>query len=269
MSDDPLAPAPAHRRSGPPPPPPVPQASPQPPAALAPPAPPASPADADRHLWLVPPPSAARLPPPADALAELDALLARAPRDDADLARLAALAEHVPGRARDVVAALDAAGTGAALDALLGLARAPGAETALARAVARGVTRRMPGGAASPVFLALEFRSSRAAAFPALVRRAQHLAADPTGAVTLEVLRVDDRPRYRLAVWPERLDARARRALARHGADLGHLHAHLLRLRGARLWLNGFCMPEGGPVPPPVQARLLGAFLTWLNRQDP
>lgn len=222
------------------------------------------------HLWLVPQAPAPTLLAPADALVELDALLARPARDDHDLARLAALAAQVPGRRRAVVAALADASTGPALDALLTLTHVPGAPEALARALARGVTRRLPGGADAPAFLALDFRASRARPLPDLLRRAQLLAADPSGALELEVLRVDERPRYRLAFWAGRLPPRPRAALARAcEPDLTHLHARLARLRGARLWLSGFCLPAEGPVSPALQAHLLAAFFTWAKGHDP
>ena len=223
------------------------------------------------HLWLVPPVAAApsALAPPA-ALAELDALLARGRLDAPAIARLAALAPLVPGRLRAVVAALADAADPAALDALLTLPQVPGALEALARALARGRTRRLRDGVLAPVFLALEFRGSRARPFPDLLRRAQLLAAEPGRAVRLEALRADGRPLYRLSFWPDELPAPRRAALATAiEPDLVLLHARLARLRGARLWLSGFCLPEGGPVSPAAQAHLLRAWLSWPQGHAP
>ncbi|MFY0542324.1 hypothetical protein [Nannocystis pusilla] len=93
---------------------------------------------------------------------------------------------------------------------LLTLPQVPGALEAAARALARGLTRALPGSAAAPVFFALDFRGSRARPFPDLLRRAQLVAADPSGALRLDVLRVDGKPAYRLSFG----QTRSRRAPA-------------------------------------------------------
>lgn len=240
------------------------------------------PTDMSRDARVGPGPRLRLVPPPVDdragALAELDALLARPDLDDAAVARLAALVPHVPGRQRPVVAALAALGTPAAVAALLELPHVPGALEAVSRALAGGLTRDLPpplgsapiaAPARAPVFLALDFRGSRARPFPDLLRRAQLLAADPGGALRLEVLRVGDRPAYRLSFWPETLAPRARAALARASApDLALLHARLARLRGTRLWLNGFCLDPGGRVSPAAQSHLLSAWLARAEKGD-
>lgn len=220
------------------------------------------------RLWLVPPPVDPTRDA-TDALRELDDLLAR-PLDDDDVARAMALVAHAPGRLRAVVAALAALATPAAILALLGAPQVPGALEAVARALARGLTRALPGSVAAPVFFALDFRGSRARPFPDLLRRAQLVAADPSGALRLDVLRVDGRPAYRLSFWPETLPPRPRAALARaRVADLTLLHARLARLRGARLWLNGFCFADDGPVSVAAQGHLLAAWLTWCEGHVP
>jgi hypothetical protein len=221
------------------------------------------------ELWLVPPPRPAPPIAPPEALAELDALLARPDLDDPALARLAVLAPQVPGRLRAVVAALAASDSPAALAALLTVPDAPGALPAACRLLHAGRARCLserPGetGPLAPISLALEFRPSRARPFPDLLRRAQRLAADPSGALRLDALRMGDRVRYRLSFWPAELEPRPRAALARAAApDLVLLHARLSRLRGARLWLNGFALEDGGPVSPAAQAHLLRAWLAW------
>lgn len=217
------------------------------------------------RLWLVPPPAPLPALAPPEALAELDALLARPELDDRAALRLAALAPAVPGRLRAVAAALARHGTARAVDALLALPpQVPGALEAVVRALARGVTRELPGGVASPAFLALDFRGSRARPFPDLLRRAQRLAEGRGDALRLESLLVEGRPHYRLSFWPDALPPRPRAALARAAApDLAHLHARLARLRGTRLWLSGWCLPEDGPVSPAAQAHLLAAWLAW------
>ncbi|PCC75781.1 hypothetical protein SAMN02745121_07798 [Nannocystis exedens] len=220
------------------------------------------------HLWVVPAP-----PPTGDAdevLRELDALLARGELDEPAVARLVALAPRAPGRLRAVVGALAAAGGPAAVAGLLTLPQVPGALEAVARALARGLTRALPGSAAAPVFFALDFRGSRARPFPDLLRRAQLVAADPSGALRLDVLRVDGKPAYRLSFWPDTLPARARAGLARAcAADLALLHGRLARLRGTRLWLNGFCFADDGPVSVAAQGHLLAAWLTWSEGHAP
>ncbi|WAS98247.1 hypothetical protein [Nannocystis punicea] len=214
------------------------------------------------HLWLVP--AATDTGDADEALSELDVLLARGDTSDEAAARLIALAPRVPGRLRAVVAALAAVGTPVAVAGLLGLPQVPGALEAVARALAGGLTRALPGSAAAPVFLALDFRGSRARPFPDLLRRAQLVAADPSGAVRLDVLRVDGKPAYRLSFWPDTLPPRPRAALARAcAADLALLHGRLARLRGTRLWLNGFCFADDGPVSVAAQGHLLAAWLTW------
>lgn len=230
----------------------------------------ASPAPSDisalPDLWLVPPPRPPVPLAPPEALAELDALLARPDLDDPAIARLAALAPQVPGRLRAVVATLAAADSPAALAALLALPDAPGALPAACRLLQLGRTRRLSSGpdGLAPVCLALEFRPSRARPFPDLLRRAQRLAADPSGALRLDALRLGDRLRYRLSFWPAELEPRPRAALARAAApDLVLLHARLARLRGARLWLSGFHFDDDGPVSPAAQAHLLRAWLAW------
>jgi hypothetical protein len=52
-------------------------------------------------------------------------------------------------------------------------------------------------------------------------------------------------------------------------ADLQWLHRRLSRLRGTRLWLNGWCLQEEGasPVSAAVQAHLLQAWLAWAATQ--
>lgn len=221
------------------------------------------------RLWLVPPPKDPAQDP-ADALRELDALLAGPELDDAAVARAMALVAHAPGRLRAVVAALARAGTPAAIEALLGVPQVPGALEAVARALARGLTRALPGPVAAPVFFALDFRGSRARPFPDLLRRAQLVAADPAGALRLDVLRVDGRPAYRLSFWPGTLPPRPRAALARaRAADLALLHGRLARLRGTRLWLNGFCFADDGPVSVAAQGHLLTAWLAGCEGHVP
>lgn len=212
----------------------------------------------------------------AAALLELDALLAADPPADASCPRLAVLAARVPGRQRQVVAALARAGTSAAVDALLALPpEAPGALEAVHRLLAAGVRRDLSSGTGSnghvpadslaPPLLALEFRGSRARGFPDLVRRAQALAAGP--GAELVALDVAGKRRYRLAFWPARVAPAALAAGLRAAhLDLVWLHARLARLQGTRLWLSGWCLDGAGPHGPAAQAHLLQGWLRWAER---
>lgn len=234
---------------------------------------------------LTPPPPAtlAPSPSPPEALRALDALLAADPLPDHACARLVALAAQVPGRGRQVAAALGRAATSAAVDALLALPPAtPGALEALLRCFAGGVRRDMATGPGlpghdpeaspqvplpAPSLLALDFRGSRASRFPELVRRAQALGQAP--GATFEALDFDGKRRYRLAFWPERAPPRVFTAALRAGhLDLVWLHTRLARLQGSRLWLSGWCFASDGPHTPAIQAHLLQAWLRC-HEQDP
>ncbi len=224
---------------------------------------------------------------PAEALLALDALLAAAdPPSDAACGRLAALAVLVPGRSRQVAAALGRAATSAAVDALLTLPpAAPGVLEALHRCFARGVRRNLaiepcPEGHVlpdseqtspaqlAPALLALDFRGSRASRFPELVRRAQALGQAPGAA--FEALDVDGKRRYRLAFWPDRAPPLTLAAALRSShLDLVWLHARLGRLQGTRLWLSGWCFDGHGPHSPTTQSHLLQAWLHFAEQEPP
>lgn len=208
-----------------------------------------------------PPPALAgaaplRLRSPAQALAEVDALLA-GPLDAGPCARLAALTAEVPGRARAIVGALAAARSGAAVDALLTLPpTTPGVVEGVHQAIRLGV-RRIIGDAAAPELLALEFRGSRSRAFPDLLARA--IAAFPS----LERLEVAGELWYRIALGPGDDRRALRRVLGGHAHDLVYLHGRLGRLRGTRLWLNGWCLATAGPWTPAHQVHWIRA---WIDR---
>ncbi|MEZ4454481.1 MAG: hypothetical protein R3B09_33830, partial [Nannocystaceae bacterium] len=201
-------------------------------------------------------PAPLRLRSPAQALAEVDALLAE-PLVAASCDRLAALTAEVPGRARAIVRALAEARHGAAVDALLRLPpSAPGVVEAVYQAIRLGVRREL-GGALCAEHLALEFRGSRARAFPDLLARA--LAAFPA----LERLEVDGERCYRITIGPEPERRALRRLVSGHEGDLLYLHGRLGRLRGTRLWINGWCLPADGPWTPAHQVHWIRA---WLDR---
>lgn len=197
-----------------------------------------------------------RLRSPAQALAEVDALL-DGPLGAAACARLAALTAEVPGRARAIASALAAAQSGGAVDALLSLPpTTPGVVEGVYQAIRVGVCRLL-GDTVAPEHLALEFRSSRSRAFPDLLARA--LAAFPA----LERLEVAGERWYRIALGPEDDRRALRRRLGGHTQDLLYLHGRLGRLRGTRLWLNGWCLPTDGPWTPAHQVHWIRA---WIDR---
>lgn len=124
----------------------------------------------------------------------------------------------------------------------------------------------------APRVLALDFRSSRTRSFPDLVRRAQAVADVARACAEFETLAVVDRPgdrqHYRLAVWQGRAPAAAVAAALRAAhLDLTWLHARLVRLRGTRLWLNGWCFADDHPIGPAAQAQLLQAWLRWAEQE--
>jgi hypothetical protein len=199
---------------------------------------------------------------PTTTLAQLDALLVRARTHALDARTCAGLVElsaAVPGRRARVVEALREQLDSAALDALLALPeRTPGVVEAVFSGLRHGVARPRDDGSVFPRMLALEFRSSKARRFPALVERATAAFGGQ-----LERLRVGESLHYRFAVF-ERADARALPELVRPLAlDIEGIHRDLLRLRGVRLWLNGWCFDDASRVRPPVRVPLLRGWLDW------
>jgi len=206
----------------------------------------------------------------------LDALLDRAREQALDASACATLVElsaELPGRRARVVEALGRQRDAAALDGLLALpSQTPGVVEGLFAGFRHGVARRRasrePSGLiVSPRMLALEFRSSKSRRFPALVERAT--AAFGAG---LERLRVGDALHYRFAVFERdpagsgeaRLCTRVR-PLA---LDIEGIHRDLLRLRGVRLWLNGWCFDDRSPLRPPVRVPLVRGWLDWAIAEE-
>ncbi|MEZ4382515.1 MAG: hypothetical protein R3A79_14355 [Nannocystaceae bacterium] len=190
-----------------------------------------------------------------DALAELEACLAE-PLDAAVCARIAELAREVPGRQRQVISRLAEDRTGAGVDALLRFPpTTPGVVEGVYHALRLGITRELDG-RPCPEQLALEFRRSRARAFPELLAHAE--AAFPEH---LERLELDGAPAYRLSIWTGPRRQHLRDLLRAHGGDLLYLHGRLARLRGARLWLNGWVFASDGPWTAAHQVHLVRAWV--------
>jgi hypothetical protein len=197
------------------------------------------------------------------ALAQLDGLLAHARSTALDrdaCTRLVELSAALPGRRGRVVEALRRQCDSAALEALLTLpSQTPGVVEAVFAGLRQGVTRPRPDGSACPRMLALEFRSSKAARFPALVER-----ATAAFGVRLERLRIADALHYRLALF-DRADASLAAVVGPLALDIEGLHRDMLRLRGVRLWLNGWCFDDHSTLRPPVRVPLLRGWLDWAS----
>lgn len=198
--------------------------------------------------------------PRAEAAQALELLLSRARRAPLPAADCQRLLEHVglvPGRLRHVAIALSMQRDAAAVDALLQLApHVPGVVEGVHAAITEGVTRRRRDGEPCPALLALDFRRSRAKAFDDVLARAQQVFGDD-----LEHLDVDGQPCFRVSLRDGRGTLAGRVAAA--AQDVQWLHGRLARLKGTRLWINGWCFPVDGPWRAPIQVHLVRAWLSW------
>lgn len=198
--------------------------------------------------------------PRSEAAQALEQLLARARRAPLSAAQCQRLLEHVglvPGRLRQVAHALSAQRDPAASEALLQLPpHVPGVVEGVHGALLAGVTRARRDGQPCPHLLAIDFRRSRAKGFAELLERAAQVFGPE-----LEALDVDGQPCFRVSVW-EGPGTFAGRVAAR-AQDIQWLHGRLGRLRGTRLWLNGWCFPVDGPWRAPIQIHLVRAWLSW------
>jgi hypothetical protein len=214
----------------------------------------------------------AALDPRRAALTELDGMLALArtgtlPADGCR--RLLELAPEVPGRARQIVDALARQCDAAAVDALLELPpHTPGIIEGLFAALRHGVVRRSDDGHEFPHMLALEFRSSPSRRFPALLARASAAFGSE-----LERIRVDGRLHYRFVLIEQlannQLLADAGASLRERATpvelDIEQLHRDLARLKGVRLWLNGWCFDDRSKLATRARTPLLRAWFEWVH----
>lgn len=202
--------------------------------------------------------------PRAEAVAIVDRLLSRArrqPLSASEAESLVTAVGMVPGRLRPTVAALSAQRDAVAVDALLRLPpQVPGAVEGIYGALSLGVTRRGYDGQPGQSLLAIDFRRSRARAFAELLARAHRVFGD-----RFERLDIGGQPHYRFGIF-EGPGTFAGRVAAK-AQDITWLHAKLGRLRGTRLWLNGWCFAGDGPWRTPIQAHFLRAWLTWAASQ--
>lgn len=193
----------------------------------------------------------------AEGLERLLARARRGPLSATDCQRLVELVGPVPGRLKSVAHALSAQRDPAAVDALLQLPpHVPGVVEGLHAAMLAGVTRRWRSGHACPALFALDFRRSRSRSFASLLARAQQVFEGD-----FERLDVGGRLHYRLSLREGRGTLAGR--VAARAQDIQWLHGRLGRLRGTRLWLNGWCFPVDGPFRAPVQVHLVRAWLRF------
>ena len=188
------------------------------------------------------------------ALDELDQLLEDA-RERAltgpECEHLLALLPAVPGRTRTVARALADQESPSAVDALLRLPPdLPGVTEGVHRAVSLGWRRHYPAREA-PRLLAIDFRASRARAFPSLLDRALARFGP-----RLERLELGRHRCYRFVVLPG--EAR----VPELEAEVSWLHERLARQAGTRLWLNGWVLRRGEPF----SIRTLGLLVhAWFD----
>lgn len=204
--------------------------------------------------------------PHATPLADLDALLERSePLDAEACSHVVAALDELPGRTRRVVERLARQRDAAAVDALLRLpSGTPGVVEGLFTAFRRGVVRPLADASPGRAMLALEFRSSGARRFDELLARAE-LAFGPA----LEHLCIGERAIYRVGLFEQPgARQRLRREASELALELEHLHRTLLRLRGTRLWINGWRLDDHASVRPPARAALLHAWLTWASADE-
>jgi hypothetical protein len=198
--------------------------------------------------------------PRTDALEGLTRLVSRASRGPLaadECLRAVELVGLVPGWATRVAHVLSSQRDPAAVDALRQMSpQIPGVVEGLYQAFTHGVTRHRRDGSPSAAMLAIDFRGSRARFFDDALARAAAAFGD-----ALEVLRVDDRIHYRFGLFEGRGTLAGRASAAAH--DIQWLHAHLGRLRGTRLWINGWCFDADGPLRTPVQVHLVRGWLSW------
>jgi hypothetical protein len=167
----------------------------------------------------------------------------------------------VPGLLRPTVQTLSIQRDAAAVDALLAVpGQVPGVVEGLFGAFSHGITRHRFDGSAGVAMLALDFRRGKSPLFAEVVERAHHVFGD--GFVLLDVEGV---LHHRVALDARRGTLGGRAAAIAH--DVTWLHAKLSRLKGTRLWLNGWCFADAGPLKPAAQIHLVRAWLGWAARQ--
>jgi hypothetical protein len=203
----------------------------------------------------------------ASSLAVLDALLDRAePLDAGECLTLVDALDQVPGRSRRVVERLATQRDAAAIEALLRLpSGTAGVIEGLFAALRRGVARTRSDGRSSERMLGIEFRRSDARRFAALLERAELAFGSE-----LEHLCTPAGSLFRIAIFERPSSRPSLRQRAReHAVELEHLHRSLLRLRGSRVWINGWSFDDRSNLRPPARVPLLRAWLDWASADEP
>jgi hypothetical protein len=207
------------------------------------------------------------------ALQELDGLLSRPTLRPAHCRTLVTLVELVPGRRADVARCLAQEMTrkqGPEVSAILACilelpSELPGVSESVTHAVRRGISRLRPDGTPCPAMLAIDFPASRTRDLPELVDRARRFAAHTE--TRFDSLRLRSTKRSRVGrscfrLWLSESEALGR-SLRTAAGHLTYLHRRLVRLKGTRLWIDGWCFQQDDPLRPAVQAYLVQA---WIDR---
>lgn len=202
--------------------------------------------------------------PRAEAAARIGNLLTKGGRGPLPAEACWQLVEDLPlapGLMRRAVAVLSAQSDGPAIDALLTLpAGIPGVVEGIYKAMRHGVRRRRRDATTCPAMLALDFRHSRAKAFPDALQRAWAVFGD-----AMEFLQLEGKRAYRVRIHAQRGTLAGRAAAAAH--DVQWLHGRLAPLKGTRVWLNGWCFRPDGNLRPPAQVHLVRGWLSWAASQ--
>lgn len=202
--------------------------------------------------------------PRTEAMHVLGDLLKQAERKALTAEACMQMIEHVrlvPGLLKRVAHALSAQRSAPAVDALLCLApNVPGVVEGLYQAFLHGVSRKRTDGEDCAPMLALDFRRSRARAFEDLLQRARAAFGD-----RFETLDVGGKIHYRFGLQSGRGTLAGRASAVSH--DLQWLHQALGKLKGTRLWLNGWPFPSEGPLTAAHQVHLVRAWLAWAGTQ--
>ncbi|MCH9688204.1 MAG: hypothetical protein K0V04_42630 [Deltaproteobacteria bacterium] len=202
--------------------------------------------------------------PRTEAAQTVESLLTRARREPlsaADCQRALAAVPLVPGRVRHLAHALSAQRDAASVAALLQLPpHVPGVVEGLHGAITAGVSRARRDGSPCPHLLAIDFRRSRARTFSSLLTRARQVFGSD-----YERLDVGGEPRFRVGVHTGRGTMAGQ--VAAKAQDIQWLHGRLGKLKGTRLWINGWTFAVDGAWRAPIQVHLVRAWLGWAATQ--
>lgn len=198
------------------------------------------------------------------AMQRLGSLLAKAARGPctaSDCQQMVELVTTVPGWIKRVAHALSGQRSAPGVEGLRRLPPGvPGVVEGLHHAFASGVARIRKDGSEAPAMLAIDFRRSRARMFSEILTRAGAVFGDG-----FETFRVGNDLHYRFGLQATRGTLAGRAAAA--SVDLSWLHGRLAKLKGTRLWLNGWPFDPHGPFSGNIQVHLLRAWLSWASTQ--